>query len=124
MFTIVGALVGASITLVSGQRPLIIAFGIVLLASWGTLFVRRNDEYAPAARQDRFSRWLELQGHYYDQAAQRNIDYRGVRAYLGGPLMFFAGLIAGLLGIGAGALKVLNSLPGNGSSAKGFHHHQ
>ncbi len=33
--------------------------------------------------------------------------YQGARAYLGGPLMFGAGVIAGLLGIGAGALKVL-----------------
>lgn len=107
MFTIVGALVGASITLVSGQRVLMILFGIVLLASWGTLFVKRHEEYVSAARQDRISQWLELRGSYYDQAAQRKVDYLGIRAYLGGPLMFGAGLIAGLLGIGAGALKVL-----------------
>jgi len=107
MFTIVGALVGASITLVSGQRVLIILFGVVLLASWGTLFVRRHEEYVSAARQDKISHWLELWGSYYDQAAQREINYVGIRAYLGGPLMFGAGLIAGLLGIGAGALKVL-----------------
>jgi len=107
MFTIVGALVGASITVASSQRPLVITFGIVLLASWGTLFVRRHEEYTPAATQDRISKWLELHGSYYDQAARRTIDYVGIRAYLGGPLMFVAGLIAGLLGIGAGALKVL-----------------
>ncbi len=35
------------------------------------------------------------------------IPYEGKQAYLGGPLMFGAGLVAGLLGIGAGALKVL-----------------
>lgn len=107
MFTIVGALVGASITVASGQRPLMIIFGIVLLASWATLFARRHEEYVPAARQDRFTKWLELKGQYYDQAAQLTIHYQAVRAYVGGPLMFIAGLIAGLLGIGAGALKVL-----------------
>jgi hypothetical protein len=57
--------------------------------------------------QDAFSRWLELEGSYPDQAERRTIAYQGVRAYLGGPAMFGAGLIAGLLGIGAGALKVL-----------------
>jgi uncharacterized membrane protein YfcA len=50
---------------------------------------------------------LEFEGSYYDQAQRQTIHYQGARAYLGGPLMFGAGLIAGLLGIGAGALKVL-----------------
>jgi len=107
MFTIVGALAGAAITLISGRRILFILFGIVLLSSWVALFRQRNEGWQPAAYQDVFSRWLELQGSYYDRSVQQTIAYRGVRAYLGGPLMFGAGLIAGLLGIGAGALKVL-----------------
>jgi uncharacterized membrane protein YfcA len=107
MFTIIGALVGASITLVSGHRILFILFGIVLLASWLTLFVERRHGWRPAAHQDAVSRWLELEGSYHDEAIRETISYRGVRAYFGGPLMFVAGLIAGLLGIGAGALKVL-----------------
>src|SRR5262249_16933398 len=49
----------------------------------------------------------ELEGEYHDLATGETIHYQGTRAYLGGPLMFGAGLIAGLLGIGAGALKVL-----------------
>jgi uncharacterized membrane protein YfcA len=107
MFTIVGALIGATITLASAQRPLFIVFGLVLLASWGTLFWQRHESWRPVIYQDKFSQWLELEGSYYDQAVGQTIHYRGTRAYLGGPLMFGAGLIAGLLGIGAGALKVL-----------------
>ncbi len=107
MFTITGALVGAAISLVSARRLLFLLFGLVLLASWATLFLQRREEWRPAARQDRFSRWLELQGSYEDQAIHATISYRGVRAYFGGPLMFVAGLVAGMLGIGAGALKVL-----------------
>jgi uncharacterized membrane protein YfcA len=107
MFTIIGALVGAAITLVSAQRLLFFAFGIVLLVTWGTLFLQRHNGWHPAARQDKFSRWLELEGSYYDQAVGETVAYRGTHAYLGGPLMFGAGIIAGLLGIGAGALKVL-----------------
>jgi uncharacterized membrane protein YfcA len=107
MFTIVGALVGAAITMASAQRPLFIIFGIVLLASWGTLFWQRRAMWRPVNHQDRFSQWLELEGSYYDQAVGQTIHYRATRAYLGGPLMFGAGVIAGLLGIGAGALKVL-----------------
>ncbi|HUL37768.1 MAG TPA: sulfite exporter TauE/SafE family protein, partial [Thermodesulfobacteriota bacterium] len=107
MFTIVGALAGAAITLVSGRRFLFILFGIVLLSSWIALFRQKQEGWHQTARQDPFSRWLQLQGSYYDQSIRQTIEYRGTRAYLGGPLMFGAGLIAGLLGIGAGALKVL-----------------
>jgi uncharacterized protein len=107
MFTIVGALVGATITLVSAQRPLFFAFGIVLLGSWAALFTERKQASQPATPQDAFSHWLELGGSYYDQAMRQTIRYDGIRAYLGGPMMFGAGMIAGLLGIGAGALKVL-----------------
>jgi uncharacterized protein len=107
MFTIVGALAGAALTLVSGRRVLFILFGIVLLSSWFALFRQRNEGWRQAARQDIFSRWLELKGSYYDRSVGQTIVYHGTRAYLGGPLMFGAGVIAGLLGIGAGALKVL-----------------
>ena len=107
MFTIGGALAGAALTLVSGRRILFILFGIVLLSSWGALFRQRKEDWRQTAQQDFFSRWLELQGSYYDRSVGQTIAYQGARAYLGGPLMFGAGLIAGLLGIGAGALKVL-----------------
>jgi hypothetical protein len=105
MFTILGALVGAAITLRSDNSILFVLFGVVLLGSWvAGLF--EGDTPTPVP-QDRFSRWLELSGSYYDFAARETISYKPTRAYLGGPLMFGAGVVAGLLGIGAGALKVL-----------------
>jgi uncharacterized membrane protein YfcA len=107
MFTILGALVGASITLVSGQQVLFLLFGIVLLISWGTLLRRRKEGDGRHGSQDRFSHWLRSDGSYYDQADKKIVEYRIKYAYLGGPMMFGAGMIAGLLGIGAGALKVL-----------------
>ena len=107
MFTIVGALVGASITLASGQKILFVLFGIVLLGSWALLFLEKERGWRPVFRQDAFSAWLELEGRYFDRPEGRMIEYRGARAYIGGPLMFAAGFVAGLLGIGAGALKVL-----------------
>jgi uncharacterized protein len=107
MFTIVGAIAGAAITLASGQRFLYLLFGIVLLVSWVALLVQRRLPEKITTQQDRFSRWLELSGSYYDQATHETISYKAVRAHLGALLMFGAGLVAGLLGIGAGALKVL-----------------
>src|SRR5262249_36230228 len=107
MFTIVGAIVGASLTVASSARPLFVLFGLVLLASWGALWMQRDHPWQSPLSQDRLSRWLELEGEYHDRASGRTIAYRATRAGLGGPLMLGAGLIAGLLGIGAGALKVL-----------------
>ena len=106
MFTIVGALAGARITLSISPRPLYVVFGLVLLSSWLALLLARNKAHSPAS-QDHFSRWLELEGDYPDKPTGQTIHYEARRAYFGAPLMFGAGVIAGLLGIGAGALKVL-----------------
>jgi uncharacterized membrane protein YfcA len=49
---------------------------------------------------------LKLHGSYFDQAEQKEIDYRVTHTPLGLVLMFVAGCMSGLLGIGSGALKV------------------
>src|SRR4029077_15518971 len=80
MFTIVGALTGAAITVSASERPLYLLFGAVLLASCVALWNERGG-WTPARRQDRLSHWLELEGCYDDQPLHRRIDYRAVRAY-------------------------------------------
>jgi len=107
MFTILGALAGAGITVSASERPLYLLFGIVLLASWAALWAERGTPWKPVTHQDDLSRWLELEGSYDDRATGEHVVYRATRAYAGGPLMFGAGMVAGLLGIGAGALKVV-----------------
>lgn len=107
MFTIVGALVGARITLASSPRPLYLIFAVVLLGSWVALVASGHYSLQDSQIQDRLSRWLELEGSYPDQVLGKTVRYKGRRAYFGAPLMFGAGIIAGLLGIGAGAVKVL-----------------
>ena len=107
VFTITGAIAGARISLSAARGLLFVLFGLALLASWAMLYVRRGIAWEQQQHQDAFSHWLELEGRYEDQATQRVISYRARRAYLGAPLMFIAGLVAGMLGIGAGALKVL-----------------
>ncbi|HJT24328.1 MAG TPA: sulfite exporter TauE/SafE family protein, partial [bacterium] len=107
MFTILGAFMGAAITLRSSARPLYLLFGVLLLASWATMFAHRKDQWRQYKRVDGFSRWLELSGAYLDASNDGFVRYQAVRAYWGGPLMFLAGVISGLLGVGAGAVKVL-----------------
>jgi uncharacterized membrane protein YfcA len=106
MFTIAGALTGAHITLAVSPRPLYVVFALVLLGSWlALLFGSHTMEHA--GPQDRFTRWLELEGSYPDKVLGETVPYEARRAYFGAPLMYMAGIIAGLLGIGAGAVKVL-----------------
>lgn len=61
-----------------------------------------------ATRQDdRWSTRLRLGSGYYDAVLQRTVTYQVARVPLGLGMMWVAGLISGLLGIGSGTMKVL-----------------
>jgi uncharacterized membrane protein YfcA len=107
IFTMTGAIVGASLTIRIAPRFLFFLLSAVLMSSAAVLWFKRGEEWSPVRCQDRFSNWLELEGRYPERSTGHWIEYRATRAWLGGPLMFGAGMVAGLLGIGAGALKVL-----------------
>jgi uncharacterized protein len=105
MFTIIGAIAGATITTFISPIFLYFFFAAFLMTSFLGLRHIRSD-YVPVDKQDRISNWLELEGSYYDQAHQRIVPYRITNAVPGGLGMLVAGLAAGMLGIGAGAFKV------------------
>ncbi|MFN2147758.1 MAG: sulfite exporter TauE/SafE family protein [Anaerolineales bacterium] len=108
MFTILGAIAGASLTIALPQRPLFIAFGAVLILSWAsTTWRRRQDDPKPEKAADHFTAALGLAGSYYDLADRTQIEYQPQRAGVAGPTMLLVGAVAGLFGVGAGALKVL-----------------
>src|SRR5208337_3318617 len=56
---------------------------------------------------DRLASYLRLNGSYFDKRLKRDVQYNvtGIPAALG--VMFAAGIISGILGIGAGVVKVL-----------------
>ncbi len=105
MFTISGAIVGATITTFISPVYLYFFFAAFLLTSF-LRFREALAEYAPAASQDRLSQWLQLKGSYFDDRARCTVDYRVSNAAWGGLGMLVAGVAAGMLGIGAGAFKV------------------
>ena len=104
-FAMFGALAGAAIAVSVQTRWLFILFGVVLLGSWAALVFRRDGEWRPVSHPDALSRWLELRGGYPDEGAM--VSYDATNAAWGALAMIGAGIVAGLLGIGAGALKVL-----------------
>src|SRR4051812_33831279 len=102
--TTTGALTGAYLAGVVGGRWLFVIFGLVLGYSALAMLRKRKDEAGVAVPPDRLADRLRLHDSYYDEAAGRTIKYRVTHAPLG--LMYAAGVVSGLLGIGSGALKV------------------
>ncbi|MDA4128630.1 MAG: sulfite exporter TauE/SafE family protein [Thaumarchaeota archaeon] len=106
MFTIVGAILGASITSLIAEKVLYFVFAGILLTSFFALRSRPPPETLPVVEQDRLAKALRLGGSYYDKSLGREVSYKMTRPLAGGIGMFVAGIAAGMLGIGAGAFKV------------------
>ncbi len=105
MFTITGAIAGATITSVIAPVYLYFFFAAFLLTSFVKLR-SINRDFTPSASQDRVSRWLGLSGSYFDESVKKTVEYKADHSILGGLGMAVAGFAAGMLGIGAGAFKV------------------
>lgn len=106
MFTIVGAIVGASITSVIAPKFLYFFFAAFLLTSFYGVWKYVREEIPTGVRQDGLARWLKLKGSYYDERLGKQVEYEMTRPAIAGPGMLVAGIAAGMLGIGAGAFKV------------------
>lgn len=103
--TTLGAVVGAGLVTSISTAALSLLFGVVLLYSaW--LSSRPKPETGGATSGDRLSQLFKLTGSYPTSAGERS-SYAVGRIRTGFSLMFGAGAVSGLLGIGSGALKVL-----------------
>jgi uncharacterized membrane protein YfcA len=102
-----GALSGV---LLAGAIPvsyLFLILGMVLLVSAHQMLAKRRDSgLARIQFPTGGSTTWQLNSSYPDRALGREIGYRVERLPLGMALMYVAGLISALLGIGSGVLKV------------------
>jgi uncharacterized membrane protein YfcA len=104
--TTFGALLGAYLTAKVSIRYIGIIFGIVLLYSaWASLRKRVSDPCEPHPVPDPLAVKLRLQGSCPDGDTVEIYTARHVPIGFG--IMFGAGTLSGLLGIGSGAVKVL-----------------
>ncbi len=103
-----GAITGAYLAGVVHGRWLYLTFAVILAYSALAMFRKRHrDEVAaPSAPADPLADRLALHGCYRDDALGQEVCYRVTRIKLGLVLMYVAGIVSGLLGIGSGALKV------------------
>jgi uncharacterized protein len=102
--TTVGAVAGASLALRVPTSGIAVVFGIVLLYSAYTS-TRTAPEPAENAQPDWFSAKLRMDGSYPSLTGVRSYRVHNVPG--GFSLMFIAGVLSGLLGIGSGAVKVI-----------------
>ena len=106
--TTLGALTGVLLANRLPASSLSALFAVVLLVSAWQMVSRRR-EWAHDAEKTHASDWatvLRLHSSYPDRALGRLVSYRVRRLHLGLALMYGAGLISALLGIGSGVLKI------------------
>ena len=103
--TTLGALVGAYLTAIVSTKSIGIVFGIVLLYSAVASFRDRHSD-APPAQGNGLAHRLRLAGEYPTESGALRA-YVAQRVPAGFSIMFLAGGLSGLLGIGSGAVKVL-----------------
>jgi uncharacterized membrane protein YfcA len=104
--TTIGTLTGVLLVGIIPTEWLLILFALILALSAQQMLARRGKTDAPATTADTWG-WagaLRLNANYPDRG--QRVAYRVQRLPLGMQLMYGAGLISALLGIGSGVLKI------------------
>ena len=113
--SVLGSIVGVTATLLIVKTGLswviFIIFGLMLIMSSYNVLQNARAEQKGAQtvnlEPNAISQRFRLQGEYEDKSLGKTISYIPTRVAAGLTVMFFAGLVSGLLGIGGGVLKVL-----------------
>lgn len=105
--TTVGAITGAFIGGLIAPNLLYIIFGLLLVYSAVNMIKRKKGGHQEQIAMHPAAAKLKLGGSYYDKAAQEQISYNVGNVYGGFGVMYGAGVVSGLLGIGSGSFKVM-----------------
>jgi uncharacterized membrane protein YfcA len=102
--TTIGALAGAGLALYLHASVIAVIFGLVLIYS-AYASLREGSHAVKEQPPDGMATWLRMDGTFPGEHGLERYHVRGVP--LGFAMMFVAGVLSGLLGIGSGAVKVL-----------------
>jgi uncharacterized membrane protein YfcA len=113
--SVIGSIVGVTATLLFVRSGLswaifLIFGGVLFFSSYNVVQNARTERSRASSvnvEPDRAARALRLQGEYHDKSLGRTTRYSATRVPAGLAVVFFAGLLSGLLGVGGGVLKVL-----------------
>ncbi len=105
--TTLGAITGAFITGLLNAKTLYFVFGIFMFYSAWNMFKTRHSSAPSHVSTHPLAARLKLNGEYFDKVLNKTIAYQVAGVYPAYAVMYFAGILSGLLGIGGGAFKVL-----------------
>ncbi|MHC6180630.1 sulfite exporter TauE/SafE family protein [Clostridium sp. JNZ X4-2] len=105
--TTIGAITGAFLGGIISPDYLYFLFGLLLLYSAFAMFKKRKSELPNDVETHPLAKKLKLNGHYYDKVLDKNVSYKVAGVPSGFGVMYGAGIISGLLGIGSGSFKVM-----------------
>lgn len=105
--TTLGAITGAYLSGVIEPEYLYIIFGLLLLYSAAMMLKKAKAELPQTVENHPLAAKLALNGEYYDKVLRRQVVYNVDGVYGGLGMMYAAGVISGLLGIGSGIFKVM-----------------
>lgn len=105
--TTVGAMSGAFLVGFLAPGVLAIIFGGILLVSVIPLIFRIGEELPQGVKNDCWAKYLRLASSYPDRETGQEVPYQVTHTPPGLAMMYVAGLISGLLGIGSGTFKVV-----------------
>jgi uncharacterized membrane protein YfcA len=107
--TTLGALTGVVLGGIFRSSVLLLLFSVILLVSAHQMFRKRKPSVVAEDLEIPADRWaasLRLNSSYPEPNTNQEIPYRVTRVWLGMILMYGAGAVSSLLGIGSGVLKV------------------
>lgn len=102
-----GAVTGAFVAVYLNPNLLFILFGVILLFSVIPTIKKIGEDVPLHVVDDRLAARLHLASTYPDHRRNLTVAYQVTGVPVGFGLMYVAGVVSGLLGIGSGALKVL-----------------
>ncbi|CDZ24074.1 hypothetical protein CCDG5_0955 [[Clostridium] cellulosi] len=104
--TTLGAITGAFLAALINPKFLYIIFGLFLLFSAVMMLRKAKNELPQNVKPHPMAKKLGLDGEYYDKVLDKNVEYNVTGVFGGLGMMYGAGLLSGLLGIGSGIFKV------------------
>lgn len=105
--TTLGAITGAFLSGILDPKYLYVIFGLLLLYSAVTMLRKTKAELPQDVKNHPMAGKLSLNGEYYDKVLNQQVAYNVDGVWGGLGMMYVAGVISGLLGIGSGIFKVM-----------------
>lgn len=105
--TTLGAITGAFLSGIVNPKILYYIFGLLLLFSAVTMVKKTKEELPQNVTSHKMAERLGFNGEYYDKVLKKTVQYNVTGVYGGLGMMYGAGVISGLLGIGSGIFKVM-----------------